>query len=134
VRRQAARALEDGTIGRGPADDRRTGAIAAEVARTTPEQDQGDGGTPPDPDENLRRFVVADAGGRERDGGWLSGLREYVPTPARCPAAASSKRASPFPELDGDYSRRRAADGMRHPPLHCCDTRLTARFGQMAGG
>jgi hypothetical protein len=74
------RALEDGTIGLGPADDRRVETIAAEIARTTPEQDQGDGGTPPDPDENLRRFVdaVAGAGGRESDGCWLSGLREEV--------------------------------------------------------
>jgi hypothetical protein len=63
------RALEDGTVGQGP-----------EIAGTTPEQDQGDGGTPPDTDESLRRFVaaVAVAVGRERDGCWLSGLREYV--------------------------------------------------------
>jgi hypothetical protein len=75
------RALEDGTIGYGPADDRPAETIAAEIADTAPEQDQGDGGTPPDPDEDLRRFVdaVTDSGGRERDGGWLSGLREYVP-------------------------------------------------------
>jgi hypothetical protein len=54
-----------------------------------PEQDQGDGGTPPDPDENLRRFVdaVAGAGGRERDGGWLSGLREYVPDAGPVPSS-----------------------------------------------
>ena len=82
-------ALEDGTIGFGPADDRRTGAIAAEIARTTPEQDQGDGGTPPDPDENLWRFVdaVTDAGGSERDGGWLGGVREYVPDAGPVPSS-----------------------------------------------
>jgi hypothetical protein len=82
------RALEDGTIGHGPADDRPDETIAAEIARTAPEQDQGDGGTPPDPDENLHRFVdaVADAGGRERDGGWLRGLREYVPDAGPVPS------------------------------------------------
>ena len=37
-------------------------------------------GTPPDPGEDLRCFVeaVTAAGTRERDGGWLGGLREYV--------------------------------------------------------
>jgi hypothetical protein len=82
-------ALEDGTIGYCPADDRPAATIAAEIARTTPEQDQGDGGTPPDTDENLRRFVdaVAGAGGRERDGGWLSGVREYVPDAASVPSS-----------------------------------------------
>ena len=83
------RALEDGTIGHGPADDRRTGVIAAEIANTTPKHDQGDGGTPPDPDENLRRFVdaVTGPGGRERGGGWLSGLREYVPDAGPVPSS-----------------------------------------------
>jgi hypothetical protein len=51
-------------------------------------KDQGVGGTPPDLDEDLRRFVdaVTDAGGRERDGGWLSGLREYVPDAGPVPS------------------------------------------------
>jgi hypothetical protein len=80
-------ALEDGTIGLGAADDRRTGIIAAEIAGTTPEQDPGDGGTPPDLDEDLRRFVDTVAGGRERDGGWLSGLREYVPDAGPVPSS-----------------------------------------------
>ena len=35
---------------------------------------------PPDLDEGLRRFVeaVAAADTRERDGGWLGGIREYI--------------------------------------------------------
>jgi hypothetical protein len=40
------RALEDGSIDYGPADDRPVETIAAEIARTTTELDQGDGGTP----------------------------------------------------------------------------------------
>jgi hypothetical protein len=72
--------VEDGTIDYGPADDRPVETIAVEIARTTPELDQGDGGTPADLDDDLRGFVatVTGAGGRERDRGWLSGLREYV--------------------------------------------------------
>ena len=83
------RALEDGTIDYGPADDRPVETIAAEIACTTPELDQGDGGTPADPDDDLRGFVetVAGAGGRERDGGWLSGLREYVPDAGPVPSS-----------------------------------------------
>jgi hypothetical protein len=52
-----------------------------------PEQDQGDVGTPPDTDENLRSFVDAVAGGRERDGCWLGGLREYIPDPGPVPSS-----------------------------------------------
>jgi hypothetical protein len=75
------RRLEDGTIGQGPADDRLIEAVAAEIVRATPKQDEGDGNTPPDLDEGLRRFVeaVTAAGARERDGGWLGGIREYIP-------------------------------------------------------
>jgi hypothetical protein len=83
------RALDDGAIGYGPADDRPEETIAAEIARTAPEQDLGDGRTPPDPDENLDRFVDAVAGvdGRDRDGGWLGGLREYVPDAGPVPSS-----------------------------------------------
>jgi hypothetical protein len=75
------RRLEDGTIGQGPADDRLIEAVAAEIVRATPKQDEGDGNTPPDLDEGLRRFVeaVTAAGARERDGGWLGCIREYIP-------------------------------------------------------
>jgi hypothetical protein len=81
--------LEDGTIGYGPADDRAAETIGAEIAHTTPERDQGDGATPADPDEDLRRFAGAVTGGagRERDGGWLGGVREYVPDAGPVPSS-----------------------------------------------
>jgi hypothetical protein len=83
------RRLEDGTAGQGPADDRPAEAIAADIARTTPEPDEGDGSTPPDSDEGLRRFAasVTAAGTRERDGGWLSGIREYIPDAGPVPSS-----------------------------------------------
>jgi len=86
------RRLEDGTTGRGPEDDRPVETVAAEIAGAAPEGDEGDGSTPPDPDEGLRRFVeaVTAAGTLGRDGGWLGGIREYVPD-AECLAAASSE-------------------------------------------
>ena len=82
------RRLDDGTVGHGPADDRPAEAIAADIARTTPEPDQGDGSTPPDPDGALRRFAatVTAAGARERDGGWLGGIREYIPDAGPVPS------------------------------------------------
>jgi hypothetical protein len=72
--------LDDGTAGHGPADDRPVEAIAAEIARDAPEPDEGDGSTPPDTGEGLRRFTeaITAAGVGEGDGGWLGGLREYV--------------------------------------------------------
>ena len=72
--------LDDGNVGPGPADDRPAEVLAAELAGTAPEQDEGDGSAPTDPDDGLRRFAraVADAGARERDGGWLGGIREWV--------------------------------------------------------
>jgi hypothetical protein len=83
------RRLNDGTAGHGPADDRPAEAIAADIARTTPEPDEGDGSTPPDPDEGLRRFAatVTAAGARERDGGWLGGIREYIPDAGPVPSS-----------------------------------------------
>jgi hypothetical protein len=75
------RRLDDGTAGHGPADDRPAQAIAADIARATPNPDAGDGSTPPDIDDTLRRFAeaVAAPAARERDGGGLGGLREYIP-------------------------------------------------------
>jgi hypothetical protein len=73
------RRLEDGTVGQGTADDRPVEAITADIVHATPEQDDGDGKTPPDPDEGLRRFVQAVTAVGEQDGGWLGGVREYVP-------------------------------------------------------
>jgi hypothetical protein len=83
------RRLEDGTVGEGPADDRPVAAIAADIVHAPPDQDEGDGNTPPDPDESLRRFAeaVAGPGARERDGGWLSGIREYIPNSGPVPSS-----------------------------------------------
>jgi hypothetical protein len=61
-----------------------------ENARTVPE---GDGGTPPESDENLRRFIGAVTAAGARDSSRLGGVREYVPTRGRFPAAASSEPA-----------------------------------------
>ena len=83
------RRLEDGTAGQGPTDDRPIEAVAADIVHATPEQDEGDGNTPPDPDENLSRFVeaVTAAGTRERDGDWLGGIREYIPDAGPVPSS-----------------------------------------------
>ncbi len=83
------RRLDDGTVGQGPADDRPVEAIAADIARAAPEQDEGDGSAPPDPGEGLRRFAeaVTAAGARERDGGWLGGIREYIPDAGPVPSS-----------------------------------------------
>lgn len=83
------RGLDDGTAGQGPAGGRPIEAIAAEIARITPEQDQGDGNTPADPGEGLRRFAgaVMAAGTRDRDGGWLGGIREYIPDSGPIPSS-----------------------------------------------
>ena len=72
--------LPDGGVGPGPADDRPIEVIADEIVRATPERDEGDGGAPPDPDEDLRRFVetVTSARAHDRGGQWLGGIREYV--------------------------------------------------------
>jgi len=82
------RRLDDGTAGQGPADDRPIQAIAAEIIHTTPEQDDGDGSAPPDPDQDLLRFVetVTAPGARERDGVWLGGIREYIPDAGPVPS------------------------------------------------
>ncbi|WP_300606026.1 hypothetical protein [Trebonia sp.] len=83
------RRLDDGTAGQGPADDRPAETIAAEIAAATPMQDEGDGSAPPDPDDNLRRFTeaVTAEGTRERDGGWLGGVREYIPDAGPVPSS-----------------------------------------------
>ena len=50
--------------------------------------EHGSGQTRPDTDQGLRRFVAAiGAGGvRERDGGWLGGIREYIPNAGPVPS------------------------------------------------
>lgn len=82
------RRLDDGTTGQGPADDRPVHTIAAEINDTTPHSDEGDGSTPPDPDDSLRRFAetVTAPQARDRDGGWLGGIREYIPDPGPVPS------------------------------------------------
>jgi hypothetical protein len=74
------RRLDDGTTGYGPADDRPIEAVAAEITGTTPQTDEGDGSAPPDPDDDLRHFVetVTAQDARDRDGGWLGSVREYI--------------------------------------------------------
>jgi hypothetical protein len=64
-------------------------AIAADIGNAPPDQDEGDGNTPPDPDESLRRLVevVTAPGARELDGGWLSGIREYIPNAGPVPSS-----------------------------------------------
>ena len=49
--------------------------------------DEGDGSAPPDPDEGLRRFVEAVTAPGTRDGGWLSGIREYIPDAGPVPSS-----------------------------------------------
>jgi hypothetical protein len=67
---------------------RRT-AVRADHGGGTPPPGDGDGATPPDPDDALRRFTeaVTASGLRERDGGWLSGLRESIPDPGPVPSS-----------------------------------------------
>lgn len=82
------RLLDDGTVGPGPADDRPAEAVAAGIAITRPGPDEGDGSTPPDPDEALRRFAetVTAPGTGGHDGGWLGGIREYIPDAGPVPS------------------------------------------------
>ena len=81
------RRFDDGTVGQGPEDNRPAEAVAAEIARAMPEPDEGDGSTPPDPGEGLRRFVEAVTAPGARDGGWLSGIREYIPDAGPVPSS-----------------------------------------------
>ena len=81
------RRLDDGTAGHGPADDRPIEAIAADITRAAPQQDEGDGSTPPDPAENLRHFTEVVAATGTRDRGWLGGIREYIPDAGPVPSS-----------------------------------------------
>ena len=83
------RRLDDGTTGQGPADDRPVRSRRRRNRRHTPQQDEGDGSTPPDPDEGLRHFVetVTAPAARDRDGGWLGGIREYIPDAGPVPSS-----------------------------------------------
>lgn len=68
---------EDGTSGYGPADDRKAGEIAAEIAAAGFDPDDR---APGDSDDELHVFTgkAAAPGIRETDGGWLGGLRENI--------------------------------------------------------
>jgi hypothetical protein len=83
------RRLPDGTAGQGPADDRPIHAIAAEIIHAAPDQDEGDGSAPPDPDQDLRHFVetITAPAAHERDGGWPGGIREYIPDAGPVPSS-----------------------------------------------
>ena len=81
------RRFDDGTAGQGPEDNRPAEAVAAGIARAVPEPDEGDGSAPPDPDEGLRRFVEAVTAEGTGDGGWLSGIREYIPDAGPVPSS-----------------------------------------------
>jgi hypothetical protein len=81
------RRLDDGTAGQGPADDRPADAVGADITHATPRQDEGDGSAPQDPGENLRRFAEAVTAAGARDGGWLGGVREYIPNSGPVPSS-----------------------------------------------
>ncbi|MFV2178243.1 hypothetical protein ACFHW2_38100 [Actinomadura sp. LOL_016] len=76
------RAGEDGSVERTEPDARPAEEIAAEIVRTEPDRDAGDGATPPDPDGASAALVAA---ARAR---WLTGPRE----PVRSPGPVRSSR------------------------------------------
>lgn len=73
--------MVDGAAVRTDADMRPPEEIAAELAATTPETDEGDGAAPPDPDEALVGFV--DAVGET----WLIAAREFVGSAGPVPSS-----------------------------------------------
>lgn len=81
------RLLGDGTAGQGPADDRPVESVAAQITGSTPHSEEGDHSAPPDPDEDLRHFVEAITAPDARDGGWLGGIREYIPDTGPVPSS-----------------------------------------------
>ncbi|WP_327265623.1 hypothetical protein OG444_33455 [Streptomyces sp. NBC_01232] len=62
-------------------DPRPEEEIARDIARADAAADQGDGMTPPDPDEDFRAFASA-----VRDG-WLTGPRDHVASPGPVPSS-----------------------------------------------
>ena len=129
------RRLEDGTVGQGPADDRPAEAIAAEIAGATPEQDEGDGSAPPDPDEDLRRFVEAVTAQRTRTRRRLARRHPRV-HPRRRPGTQQPLRLSPrlIPASSRDVIPQGA---MRHGGNASADRaddgQLAPRVGQGPG-
>lgn|GEM_PF-2954358 len=71
----------EGEVSEMDADTRSAEEIAAELAAAEPETDEGDGATPPDPDEVLAGFVSAVAGT------WLTARREYIGSPGPVPSS-----------------------------------------------
>jgi hypothetical protein len=61
-------------------EDAKWAPAREKVRRMLARADAARGVTPPDPDKNLRGFVAAVTApaARERDGGWLGGIREYI--------------------------------------------------------
>jgi tetratricopeptide (TPR) repeat protein len=82
------RKLDNGKAGYGPEDDRPVEAVADEIVHATPDTGDGEGSTPAESDEDLRRFVeaVTAADASERGGGWLDGIREYIPNSGPVPS------------------------------------------------
>ncbi|MFI0407334.1 tetratricopeptide repeat protein [Actinomadura sp. 3N508] len=64
-----------------PADERPAEELADEIVRAVPEDDEGDGATPPDPDEALAEFT------RAVSGRWLTGPRDAVRSPGPVPSS-----------------------------------------------
>ncbi|MBT2477489.1 hypothetical protein [Streptomyces sp. ISL-94] len=62
-------------------DEHRHAEAAAEIAEADPAADEGDGGTPADPDEAFRAFVTGVGTG------WLSAPRDRVASPGPVPGS-----------------------------------------------
>lgn len=77
----AIRMAADGSAEQEPADDRSGAELAADILRADPTLDDGDGGTPPDPDQVLTDFVTAIAG-RWPGRGSRDRLRSPGPVPS----------------------------------------------------
>lgn len=71
----------EGEVTETEADQRTAEEIAAELVTVEPENDEGDGATPPDPDSALEAFVSAVAGT------WLAARREYIGSPGPVPSS-----------------------------------------------
>jgi hypothetical protein len=101
------RLLDDGTAGQGPADDRPIEAVAADIVHAAPLQDEGDGNTPPDPADRLRRFAESCHGRRHPRTGWLLARRHTRVHPRRRPGTQQPLRLSP----PGRVAQSRAVAG-----------------------
>ncbi|TMQ99199.1 hypothetical protein ETD83_18300 [Actinomadura soli] len=75
------RVTPDGETETVPPDVRPVEELAAEIVQAVPEKDEGDGATPPDPDEALAGFARAVAGQ------WLTGPRDAVRSPGPVPSS-----------------------------------------------